>query len=267
MSGDKNGLNSALNAVANQNTGENPEFLNRTIDDCVAYKKVLETRRSVRIFDRMPIDPKVMNEIIDLSMLAPSSSNLQPWEFHWVRSKDKRMALEQACLSQPAAKTAGELVVIVARTGTWRRNINIMLQTFSDRGSNVPEAVIYYYKRLVPAALSVGPLSVLAPFKWAVTRILRYSKPTPQEPLGAGGLRIWAHKSVALAAQTFMLSARAYNLDTCPMEGFDSWRVKSLLNLPSDAEISMVIAVGKALPQGIYGGRLRFDRKLFVFEH
>jgi nitroreductase len=35
-----------------------------------------------------------------------------------------------------------------------------------------------------------------------------------------------AKKSAALAAQNFMISMAAVNYDTCPMEGFDSLRVK-----------------------------------------
>ena len=38
-----------------------------------------------------------------------------------------------------------------------------------------------------------------------------------------------------------MISMAALGYDTCPMEGFDSVRLKSLLKLPKSAEISMVI--------------------------
>jgi nitroreductase len=46
-------------------------------------------------------------------------------------------------------------------------------------------------------------------------------------------------KSAALAAQNFMISMAA--VITCPMEGFDSLRVKKILNLPAAAEINMII--------------------------
>ena len=38
------------------------------------------------------------------------------------------------------------------------------------------------------------------------------------------------HKSVGLAAQTFMLSIAAEGYDSCPMEGFDSKKLKSFLS-------------------------------------
>ena len=40
------------------------------------------------------------------------------------------------------------------------------------------------------------------------------------------------HKSCALVAQTFMLAMAEEKYDTCPLEGFDTWKIKKLLNLP-----------------------------------
>jgi nitroreductase len=173
----------------------------------------------------------------------------------------------KACLSQPAAKTAKELVVIVARRNTWERNRQEMLRRLHAGGPGVPKAVFHYYEKLVPMAMGTGPLGLMSVAKWIYTRVMRYRGPTPQGPIGQSDIRIWAHKSVALAAQTFMLACRAHNLESCPMEGFDGWRVAKILNLPSDAEISMVVGVGKGKPGGVYGERVRFDRKWFVFEH
>ncbi len=46
--------------------------------------------------------------------------------------------------------------------------------------------------------------------------------------------------------------------DTCPVEGFDSRRVKRLLNLPSGAEINMIVSCGiRNGNKGIYGDRYR----------
>ena len=257
------GFTSMLNNVAStsNSSAEVPPM------DSAAFDAIAESRRSVRVFTGAPIPEATMNRLLDLAMLAPSSSNLQPWEFHWVRSESKKAALVKACMSQPAAKTAGELVVVVARTDSWKRNIQEMLRVFDASGEKIPEGVFSYYRKLVPLALTTGPANLMAPLKWVGTRLLRYKQPTPQEPIGFGDVRVWAHKSVALAAQTLMLAARAHNLDSCPMEGFDSWRVKNLLDLPSDAEISMVIGLGARASGGVYGPRLRFDRKLFVFEH
>jgi len=70
-------------------------------------------------------------------------------------------------------------------------------------------------------------------------------------------MRIVAHKSAGLAAQTFMLAMAAIDYDTCPMEGSDTLRVKKLLKLPRGAEINMVIGCGVRDEKGIYGDRFR----------
>jgi nitroreductase len=63
---------------------------------------------------------------------------------------------------------------------------------------------------------------------------------------------------------TFMLAMKAAGYDTCPMEGFDSKRVSKLHNLPSGAEISMIIGCGKGLPEGIYGKRFRVSNEELI---
>ena len=62
--------------------------------------------------------------------------------------------------------------------------------------------------------------------------------------LSESDMRVSVHKSCALAAQTFMLAMSELDYDTCPMEGFDSRRVKKILKLPFGTEINMIIACG-----------------------
>jgi nitroreductase len=70
-------------------------------------------------------------------------------------------------------------------------------------------------------------------------------------------VRVVVHKTCGLAAQTFMLAMAGEGYDTCPMEGFDSRRVKRILNLPFRAEINMVISCGIRDERGVWGDRLR----------
>jgi nitroreductase len=79
-------------------------------------------------------------------------------------------------------------------------------------------------------------------------------------------MRLWAQKSTALACQNFMLAIRAHGFDSCPMEGMDAKRVKSLLDLPNGASICMVISAGKRSETGVYGPRVRFHQDLFIKE-
>ena len=75
--------------------------------------------------------------------------------------------------------------------------------------------------------------------------------------MSEGDIRVNVHKSCALVAQTFMLAMSEAGYDTCPLEGFDSWRVKKALHLPYDTEINMVVTCGIRLPNGVWGDRYR----------
>ena len=54
------------------------------------FIKVVESRRSVRVFKKDSIKEEHIKECLELALLAPTSSNLQCWEFYWVRSKDRK---------------------------------------------------------------------------------------------------------------------------------------------------------------------------------
>ena len=89
-------------------------------------------------------------------------------------------------------------------------------------------------------------------------------RPIPRQPKSIADMRVWANKSVALACENIMLGFSAFGFDTCPMEGFDSVRVKKVLELGSESDICMVISAGKRAKNGIYGPRIRFPKAQFV---
>ncbi|MGL4346859.1 MAG: nitroreductase family protein, partial [Chitinophagaceae bacterium] len=71
-------------------------------------------------------------------------------------------------------------------------------------------------------------------------------------------MRAVVHKSCALAAQTFMIAMANEGFDTCPLEGFDSKKIKNLLKLPHSVQINMVIPCGiRKGNEGIFGERYR----------
>lgn len=229
------------------------------------FIKVVQTRRSVRQFENGFIPEDVMNSCLDLALLAPNSSNLQPWTFYWVRSSEKKEKLVEACLSQPAARTAAELVVCVARIGTWKINQERMLEHFNQVKS-VPKQAIEYYEKIVPFIYSQGIFGLFGFFKKILFAFYGLKRPTVREPTSKSEMITWATKSTALACENLMLALRAYSYDSCPMEGYDEKRIRKILNLPKDAHVTMVIAAGKRTKFGVYGPRLRFDKKNYVKE-
>jgi len=230
------------------------------------FEKVVRNRRSVRVYDGTPVPESVVRKCLELALLAPNSSNLQCWEFYWVRSPEKKAELAKLCFDQNAAKTAAELFVCVGRIDKIFPHARQMLEVLEQRGTSVPKAVLDYYKKLVPLAYSSGPLSVFAPLKWLLFTTLGFFRVMPREPLGKSDLRLWAAKSSALACENLMLAFSAHGFDTCPMEGLDSKRVKKLLGLPRSSVVTMAISAGKRKPEGVYGSRIRFPDSQFIHE-
>ena len=171
------------------------------------------------------------------------------------------------CFNQPAARTAPELVVIVAKPYLWKKHAKQMLQIFQDqeaKGVEVPKSAKDYYKKLAPMVYRQGPLGILGLLKKVIFFFVGLKKIVPREPTSRSEMRIWANKSAALACQNFMMGMSAQGFDSCPMEGFDSKRVKKLLKLKCSDDVVMVISCGKRSPGGVYGARLRFPKEQFI---
>jgi nitroreductase len=229
-----------------------------------AFATAVASRRTVRDFLPEPVPQEVLDRCLDAARLAPSSSNLQPWEFVVIRDPQVRAAANAACLDQQPAKTAPLLIALVTHRDTWRRNRDEILRIFEHRGPLRPSQVAYY-RKIIPLIYTTGPFGILGPLKRAFSRVASLFKPTPNLMTRAD-LRVMAHKSAALAAATFMLALRSEGYDSCPMEGFDPWRAKALLDLPRGAEVNMFLAVGKRSDKGIWWDRVLMPRDWAVRE-
>lgn len=228
-----------------------------------AFDNIVHNRRSIRVFTDEPVPEDVVNQVLDWALLAPNSSNLQPWEFFWVRDPEKKQEMMKACFSQPAATTAQELIVAVAKTNTWRMRRREMLE-FLDAKGKFPKRGVDYYHKLVPLAYTQGPLSILGFVRRIVMSVVGIFRAVPRGPNSHADMRVWAVKSTALACQNIMMGFSAHGFDTCPMEGMDAARVKKILNLGRGSEIVMVISAGKRRPEKVYGTRIRMPRSTFI---
>ena len=239
-------------------------FQLREIGSMGNFAEIVEKRRSVRLFDGGSVPEEVVQRCLDLAMKSASSSNLQPWEFYWVRSQSVRSELVKVCMAQPAAGTAGELIVCVARTRAWERvraHTLEQLKRFKSQGLPVADSALDYYSRLIPMIYSVG-------FKGLIKLPYFFFKglktPMVRGPISERDMEVWAVKSTSLACQTLMLAFQSEGYDTCPMEGFDSHRLHKLLSLPGDAYPVMVLGVGKARLNSVALPRIRAEREWFV---
>ncbi|MEM9076048.1 MAG: nitroreductase family protein [Bacteroidota bacterium] len=226
--------------------------------------KAIAHRRSVRIFrDDVELDTDKVKLCIENAVLAPTSSNLQLWEFYHIVEKKKLKELTKACLGQNAAKTAQQMVVVVCRKDLWRKRAKSNITFLKKAYGNKPEKeysrrekfALNYYQKLIPTVY-FDIVGVLGWAKYLIFNIIGLFKPIYRQ-VRQSDMRIVAHKSAGLAAQNFMISMAAIGYDTCPMEGSDTLMVKRILKLPLGSEINMVIGCGVRAENGVYGERFR----------
>ncbi|WP_299212304.1 nitroreductase family protein [uncultured Dokdonia sp.] len=232
--------------------------MEKTVSEAIAY------RRSTRVYKDVPIDSEKVKQCLVNASLAPTSSNLQLWEFYHITNKETLDNMAEACFNQNAAKTAQQLVVVVARKDLWRKrakaNIAFLDKVYdkedlSERDLKRKKMAMNYYSKLIPT-IYTDFLGILGVIKYVIFQIVGLFKPIYRQTR-LSDMRIVAHKSAGLAAENFMISMAAIGYDTCPMEGSDTLRVKRLLKLPAGAEINMVIGCGIRDDKGIYGPRFR----------
>ena len=234
------------------------------------FHQIVHERRAVRKYaEDGKLDPEAVRRSLERAILAPNSSNLQTWEFHRIRDAEKRKEVARLCMNQSAARTAHELIVFVCRSDQWKdhslRILESMRSSFSEPLSKRDKRAIEYYKRNIPLLYTNDPFGLMTLLRQIIVFVSSLSKPFVRWTNRANS-RIITHKSIALAAQTFMLSMQAEGYATCPMEGFDEKRLKRYLNLPARAEINMVVATGPADKEGIYSERFRFPYSEVVKE-
>jgi len=227
------------------------------------FQKIVESRRSVRVFTDEKVPHGVIDRCLDLALLAPNSSNLQPWDFYWIQDPEKKKRVAEYCFGQSAATTAAELIVVVARPDLWRRGQQINVTALKKIGKTDPR-VLAYYEKMIPATYASDPFGVLGTVKGALASLVGLFRVFYRGPFGESGNRLIANKTTALACENLMLALRAAGYDSCPMEGFDHTRVRKLLRLPRQASITMIIGAGRASPKGIYGPRVRGPREMFI---
>ena len=236
------------------------------------FNEVIKSRRSVRDFLNENINILTVKRCIKNATLAPNSSNLQLWEFYHIINSELKVNISKACFDQPAAKTANQFVIIVTRKDLWKSrrdfNLNFILNKFKDlddkKSIRKKKNALNYYKLLIPT-LYGNFLRITGFLKYINVSVIGFFRPMYRE-VTSSDLRVVVHKSAALAAQNFMLSMSSSGYDTCPMEGFDSVRVKKILNLPSSAEINMIIGCGIRSEKGVYSEQFRVPFKEVYFE-
>lgn len=221
-------------------------------------------RRSTRKYLPEDISAETVKKCLETATLAPNSSNMQLWEFVHVTDRTMLQKIAKLCFGQSAAATAPQMVVFLTRQDLYKPRAeqvleletqNILKNSPKHRQKKRIADRKKYYGVVMPFlyAKGMGLVGLARKILISFVGLLRPSYYQVSE----ADMRVVVHKSCALAAQTFMLAMAAEGLDTCPMEGFDSFRVKEALDLPDGSEINMIISCGLRDEDGVHGDRVR----------
>lgn len=199
----------------------------------------IETRRAIKTFKNEPIPADMLRRLVELTVAAPSSYNLQDWRIVLVQGTEQKQALAEAAFGQAQVLQAPVTFVFTASTTAWQNDelMDKIYQTALDRGAWPPKTVDY--------------------FKTAI--------PQFQQNLGSK-LREYAIKDAIIAATHTALAAEAMGLSSCYMNGWQEDKVKAVIGAVDDPSIcvALLLPVGYAAESRKNPGRLPFSANVFV---
>jgi nitroreductase len=189
----------------------------------------IKERRSVKHYDpNHEMSEAEINALLELALLSPTSFNMQNWRFVVVTDPEKRAAIQAAAWNQAQVTEASITILLCAK-----------LNAYEEAGRYWVHAPQPVQDMLVP---------MIAPFYQNSTELQRDE----------------AMRSIGIAAQTLMLTAKSMGYDSCPMIGFDPEKVAEIIDLPENHVIGMMLTVGKALREAnARSGQLPYEEVVF----
>lgn len=193
-----------------------------------AIRSISESRRSVRQFLDEPVPEADIREILRLTGLAPSASNVQSWRWAVVQSPEMTERLSGA--------VTGNNVQTV-------QNAPVSIVLYSDGRD-----VIDNLEKIMHPGMGAEEVA-----KRAAGMRERLSGMDEQQ------LADWARTQTYIALGQFVLVARGLGYDSVTMGGFKEHEVKAVLGLPDSARVTSVLGLGKRARDGFSHHRFEVD--------
>jgi nitroreductase len=187
--------------------------------------RAIKERKSIRAFKPDPVPKETIEEILRLTVCAPSAINLQPWEFIVVTGEEKER------LSRKLLKAYKEKQISCS-PGT----VKPLPETFRKRGKATSESMEPY---LEPTGFSFNQFTnerscdfYGAPVALIICLDDCFSKARMVD--------------VGIALGYLVLSAHGFELGTCPIGLIADYNdeVKDILSIPENKNIIVGIALG-----------------------
>lgn len=194
------------------------------------FQAILKGRRSIRQFDEsVKISKEEMTNILQDTITAPSSVNMQPWRFIVAESSTAKEKLTPLVrFNQNQNNTSSAMILIFGDL----KNFDYSEQIY---GTAVEQG-------LMPAEVKEQQLSVLTPL---------------YKQIPADKMKETVLIDGSLAAMQLMLIARTYGYETSPIGGFERDQLATAFDLDPQRYVPvMIVAIGKGLDAGYPSYRL-----------
>jgi nitroreductase len=194
-------------------------------------------RRSIKTFKSDPISPELLRQLVDLTVAAPSSFNVQPWRIILVQDQTQKAALAAASWNQKQIIEAPVTFVFATDISAGDSDLSPMLEQASQTGA-WNEGVVNYFRNAIPQF---------------------------QESLGEKR-REYAVKDAIIAATHLVLAAESLGLSTCFMNGWVEEQVKAVIGADNNSNlaIAVLVPVGYAAEPRLNPGRLPISYNVSV---
>ena len=189
--------------------------------------KVINERKTSRAFKTDPVPREKIEEILKLSILAPSAINLQPWEFIIVTGEEKER------LSRRLIKAYREKQISCGPDA-----VKPLPKTFSKRGAKTLEAMNPFFKEMGVQSdqfINEGSCRFYeAPVAILICLDDSFSKAR--------------FVDIGITLGYFVLAAHEFGLATCPIGLITAYEdeIKDVLNIPGNKNVVIGIALGYA---------------------
>ncbi|MGJ3249368.1 MAG: nitroreductase family protein [Elainellaceae cyanobacterium] len=194
-------------------------------------------RRSIKNFKADPIPSDLLKQLVELTIAAPSSWNLQDWRIVIVQSDEKKQALSDAAWGQQQIVQAPVTFVFAADATAWQTDLPMIFEEALQQGAWT-EQTVEYFKSAIPGF---------------------------QENLGNKN-REYAIKDAMIAATHLALAAESFGLSSCFMNGWLEDKVKEVIGVADQPElaIAVLLPIGYSAEPRSNPGRLPLNHNVFV---
>ena len=185
----------------------------------------IRERKSIRAFRLDPVPKETIEEVLRLSIHAPSAINLQPWEFHVVAGEEKER------LSRALIKAYREKQISCG-PGT----VKPLPKTFGKRGFKTLQGMSPFFEEMKVSSdrfINEGSCNFYgAPVALLVFQDDSFSKAS--------------YVDIGIVLAYLLLAAHSFSLGTCPIGLINAYadEIKDLLNIPENKNLIVGAALG-----------------------